>query len=200
MKLRLTVLSVLCMAALAGPARAQVAWDSPTLMAPRPVVGTGIFIMDAHRAGVGVMGTWRGSPQGLGLRLGIVDGRGDGVGVLGGVDMLASLATASSTFPLDISWFAGVGAGYDEWLLLSVPIGLTFGRTFGAPDMRFTPYLAPALLVDAHLGRDGAGESNELQLNLGIDLGFDLAFQPGWALRFGAGLADRSGLAVGIVF
>jgi hypothetical protein len=33
-----------------------------------------------------------------------------------------------------------------------------------------------------------------------VDLGFDVAFQPGWMIRFGAGLGDRGGIAVGIIF
>jgi hypothetical protein len=199
MRLRMVIPALMCAFTLAGEARAQVVWDSPILLSPRPVTGTGLYLMDPHGAGLGILGTWRGAPGGMGLRLGIADGS-DGIAVLGGIDMLAPLATVSPQFPLDISWFTGVGAGYNRWLVATVPLGLSIGRTFGAPDVRFTPYLAPALLVDAHLGRDAPGDRNQLRLGLGVDLGIDVAFQPGWMVRFGAGLGDHGGLAIGIVF
>jgi hypothetical protein len=198
MKLRALGLTVCCLVALAGDARAQVVWDAPSLLPPRAPAGTGIYLIDAHGGGLGVLGTWRGMTNGTGLRLGVSEGRGgDGIAVFGGLDFVSPLVTVSHEFPLDISWFAGVGAGYADWLVLSVPLGLTIGRTFGAPDVRFTPYLAPKIALDAHLGRE---PDNELDLNLAVDLGFDIQFPPGWAIRIGAGLGGRSGLAVGILF
>ncbi len=199
MKLRIAGLTVICIAALAGQARAQVVWDSPMLMAPRPAVGTGLYLIDAHRAGVGILGTMRQSPQGVGLRLGIVDGRGDGIGILGGVDVSGLLATVSPDFPFDVSWVAGIGAGFDDWLVISAPLGLSLGRTFTTPDATLTPYITPRLMLDANLGRDPPAR-NELRLAFALDLGFDVAFQPGWMIRFGAGLGDRGGLAIGLVF
>lgn len=200
MKIRMSGLTLLCMLALAGETRAQVVWDSPMLLSPRTAAGTGVYLIDAHRAGVGVLGTWRGTPQGLGFRIGIADGGSDGIAILAGVDMAAPLTTVSPDFPLDISWFSGIGAGYDDWLVLSVPLGLTIGRTFTAPEVRFTPYLVPRVVADAQLGRDPPDDRNELRLQLGVDLGLDLAFQPGWTIRFGAGLGDRRGLGIGIIF
>ena len=197
MKIRVFALTLCCLLGLAAEARAQVVWDSPSLIPPRAPAGTGILLIDAHRAGIGVVGTWRGTPRGTGLRLGIADG--DDIAVFGGLDFVSPLTTASPAFPLDISWFAGVGAGYDRWAVLSVPFGLAIGRTFGAPDVQFTPYLAPKLIADAHLGREPQND-NELELNFDVDLGFDVRFQPGWTLRLGAGLGSRSGLAIGVVF
>jgi hypothetical protein len=199
MKLRILGFTALCTLAVAADGRAQVVWDSPMLLPPRPVVGTGLYLMDPHGAGLGVLGTWRGVPGGMGLRLGIADGS-DGIAIMGGVDMVAPLVTVSPEFPLDISWFTGIGAGYDRWLVISVPLGLTIGRTVHAPDVRFTPYLAPALVADARLGRDSPRDRNELKLGLAMDLGIDVAFQPGWIVRFAAGIGDRHGLAIGIVF
>lgn len=201
MKLRTAGLAACCLLALTGEVRAQAAWDSPILLSPRPVAGTGVYLIDAHGAGLGVLGTWRGPGQRTGLRVGVTEGRGgDGIGILGGVDMMAPLATVSPDFPLDISWYTGVGAGYADWLVVSIPLGITMGRTFGDPQVRFTPYLAPRIVADVHLGRDPPAERNELDLNVGVDLGFDVMFQPGWTLRLGAGLGDRDGLAIGIIF
>jgi hypothetical protein len=200
MKLRVLGLTVCCMLAMAGEARAQVVWDSPTLIPPRAPAGTGIYLIDTHGARLGVLGTWRAVTNGTGFRLGVSEGRGgDGIAVFGGVDFVTPLVTVSPDFPLDISWFTGVGAGYADWLVISVPLGITLGRTVGAPDVRFTPYLAPKVIADVHLGR-GPGNDNELALNLDVDLGFDIQFPPGWMIRIGAGLGNRSGLAVGILF
>jgi hypothetical protein len=197
MRIRAAVITFCLALALAGEARAQVAWDSPILLPPRPEAGTGIYLLDAHRAGLGVLGTWRGPGQNIGLRLGIAEGRRDGVAILGGIDLVSALATAGPAFPLDISWFTGVGAGMDDWVLVTVPLGLSLGRTFHGDGVRFTPYLAPRLLLDGHFDR---GDRDGLELNLAIDLGFDLSFQPAWSLRFGASVGDRGGLAVGILF
>lgn len=199
MKLRMLGLALCCMLGLATEGRAQVVWDSPNLLPPRPQAGTGIYLIDAHRGGLGVLGTWRGSSSGVGLRLGIAEGRHDGIAILGGLDIVAPLFAASRDFPLDISWFGGVGAGYSNWMVISLPFGITLGRTFASPDTRFTPYIAPKVIGDLHLDR-GPGGDNDLELNLDVDLGFDVQFRAGWAIRFGAGLGDRSGIAVGIRF
>lgn len=199
MRTRTAAILACCFLVTAAEARAQVAWDSPLLLPPNPEAGTGIYLMDAHRAGIGVLGTWRGPGQGMGLRVGIADGLGDGIAVLGGVDLVGGLAAAGPGFPLDISWIAGIGAGYDNWFLLSVPVGLTVGRSFQAEGILFTPYLSPRLILDGAFG-DAPATAEGLDLNLAVDLGFDLAFQPGWTLRFGASMGDRGGLAVGVRF
>lgn len=199
MKIRAIGLTLFCLLALAADGRAQVVWDSPTLISPRAQAGTGIYLIDTHRGGLGVLGTWRGMTNGTGLRLGISEGAGDNIAVFGGADFVSPLMTVSPDFPLDISWFAGIGAGYSEWLVISVPLGITIGRTFGGPDVRFTPYLAPKVIADVHLGR-GPENDNELDLNLDVDLGFDIQFPPGWTVRLGAGLGNRGGLAIGLLF
>lgn len=201
MKLRAAAIMVLIMAGVTGEARAQVVWDSPLLLPPRPEAGTGIYLIDAHRAGIGVLGTWRQSPQGMGMRLGIAEGgAGSDVAVFGGVDLTGLVATVGADLPFDLAWLAGIGAGYDEWLVISAPVGLTLGRTFSTPEIRFTPHLAPRLALDLHLDRDEPDNGNALDLNFGVDLGLDLAFQPGWTIRLGASLGHRTGVGVGLLF
>jgi hypothetical protein len=197
MRTRAALIAAFAVFAMAGPARAQVAWDSPILLPPMPTAGTGIYLMEADGAGLGVLGTWRGGP-GLGFRLGIAEGRRDGVAVLGGADMVLPISRAGPGFPLDLSWFVGVGAGFDDWVLLSVPLGLSLGRTFVGDGVRFTPYVAPRVALDAQFGRDAPGD--DVGLGLAVDLGFDLGFQPGWAIHFGASMGDRGGMAVGVRF
>lgn len=199
MKIRVIGLTLFCLLGLAADGRAQVVWDSPILIPPRAQAGTGIYLIDTHRGGLGLLGTWRGMASGTGLRLGVSEGAGDNIAVFDGADFVRPPMTVSPDFPLDISGFAGIGAGYSEWLVVSVPLGITIGRTFGAPDVRFTPYLAPKVIADVHLGR-GPDDDNDLDLNLDVDLGFDVQFQPGWTIRLGAGLGNRSGLAIGLLF
>jgi hypothetical protein len=200
MKLRAMAIAFCCAFGMAADGWAQVAWDSPLLLPPNPEAGTGLYLIDAHRAGVGALGTWRGPGQGTGFRLGIADGRGDGIAIFGGIDMVAPLATASAAFPLDISWLIGAGAGYDRWLTVSVPLGLTLGRTIHGDGVRFTPYFSPRLNLDAQFARDPPRDRNSLDLGLAVDIGIDVAFQPTWTLRIGGSLGDRSGVAVGIQF
>jgi hypothetical protein len=201
MKLRTAAIAATFIAGLAGDARAQVVWDSPLFLAPRPEAGVGIYLIDAHKAGIGVLGTWRASPQDMGMRLGIAEGGGgDGIALFGGVDVTGLLATVGPDLPFDLAWLVGVGAGYDRWIVVSAPVGITLGRTFTAPEVRFTPYLAPRVALDLHLNRDPPGRRNALDLNFAADLGVDLVFQPGWTLRIGASLGHRGGVGVGILF
>jgi hypothetical protein len=62
----------------------------------------------------------------------------------------------------------------------------------------FNPYVAPRVVLDAWLGRDGPGD--DVSLDLSFDLGVDIAFDPGWAIRFAASVGDRSALAIGFSF
>jgi hypothetical protein len=197
MKLRAVGLALALFAVLAAEGRGQVVWDSPMLLPPLPSAEMGIYLVDPAGSGLGAMGTYRAVPGGMGLRLGIADAD-DGIALFGGLDVLFNLARVTPEFPVDISWFTGVGAGFSDWVVVSVPLGLTLGHTFVGPDVRLTPYAAPRLDLDAHLGDVPGG--SELSLRVGVDLGFDLAVQAGWMIRIGAGIGDRSGLAVGVVF
>jgi hypothetical protein len=202
MKLRAVAIAAVIMMGLAAEARAQVAWDSPLFLPPRPEAGTGIYLVDAHKAGIGVLGTWRGTPQGLGMRLGIADGRGPGGGIaiFGGADVSGLIATVGPELPFDMAWVAGAGVGYDRWLVVSIPGGLSLGRTFTTPEVRFTPYLTPRVALDAHLGRERVDGGSGLEMNFAVDLGVDLVFQPEWTLRVGASLGQRNGVGVGVRF
>jgi hypothetical protein len=181
---------------LAQPVQAQVAWDAPLLVSPGSPTGWGIYLVDPWPgSGIGALATWRaGGP--IGFRLGVAEGwRGD-LAVYGGIDMSGPLARHSSEFPLDVDWVTGAGVSVGESALISFPLGLSMGRVIRADGATFNPYFAPRARLDAWLGdprpRRGA------RLNLGVDLGVDLSFQPGWAIRFGATLGDPDAIAIGI--
>jgi hypothetical protein len=187
-----------------GAAHAQVAWDAPLLLPPRPGAGIGIYLVDASSGGLGVLGTWRPGDWNYGLRVGIAEAGGDAdLAVYGGLDYVSRLHSANSNFPLDVEWLAGVGASISDIVRLSVPVGLTAGHTFNASTAAFVPYLSPRIALDAWFGDEF---EDNLDIDFAVDLGVDLRFTRGGALagktiRFGGTIGgDRDGVGIGIVF
>jgi len=201
MRSKVMVLVLGLMLVSTGQAAAQVGWDSPLLLPPQPPRGLGIFLTEPAGGDLGVMLTWRGRPSGLGWRIGVAEQprfRDDDLAVFGGVDFARLLARASADFPLDAALVLGLGGSVGDDFLLSVPAGVTLGRTFTEEGVRFTPYVTPRIVLDAFFG-DAA---DDLDLNLAIDLGLDLWLQPKWAVRFGVTAANdgREAIAIGIIF
>lgn len=183
-----------------GPdrAQAQVAWETPLLVAPESPAGWGVFLVDPSPGeGVGVMTSWRGSsaPGGVGYRLGLAEDRGDDVSVFGGFDLSGLVASASRDFPVNMIWVMGAGLGVGDDVLLSFPLGLAFGRSVQTDEVWFNPYVAPRVTLDAWFG-----DGSDLDLGLSVDLGVDISFDPGWAIRFGGSIGDHEALAIGINF
>ena len=188
----------------ATPIRGQVAWDGPLMVAPNSPAGWGIYLVDPSPGpgdGIGVLTTWRGAaaPAGIGYRLGLAEGRGGGLAVYGGLDISGYLVRRSADFPMDMIWVTGGGLGVGDDILVSFPLGVSLGRDFEADGVWFNPYVSPRLVLDAWFG-DTRAPSNELQLGIALDLGVDLAFDPGWAIRFGGTVGDRGGVAIGMSF
>jgi hypothetical protein len=191
----------------AGRAQAQIAWESPMLIGPGAPGGLGLFLMEPWPGDdFAVMGTYRTSPVpvGLGFRLGLGEGWRDELAVFGGVDVAGSLLSATDDLPLDVVWFAGAGIGIGEDALLSFPVGLSVGVVFESEGVRFAPYVAPRVVLDACLGDEDervpfCGRGDNLELDLAADVGLDLSFSPDWMIRFAASLGDRESLAIGIV-
>jgi hypothetical protein len=185
-------------------AAAQVAWDAPYLGSPRTGAGLGLYLVDTAGGELGVMSTWQRSahPGALGWRLGIADGARDDVAVFGGLGVSGRWHRADAELPLDVGWVAGAGIGIGHHALVSLPAGVTAGRTFvGERQVRITPYLSPRLVLDGYVGGHAPGDGDDhLDLDLALDVGCDVAFGAGWVARFGATVGDREGLALGIVF
>lgn len=183
----------------AAPAQGQVAWDAPLLVSPDTPAGWGLFLTDpAPGNGIGVLTTWRsGGP--IGFRLGLGEDGRDDVTVYGGFDYSGRMVRYSEDFPMNIDWVLGAGLGVGDAVLLTFPLGVSIGRGFDAEGVWFNPYLAPRLVVDGWLGRDDP-PGDSLDLGFALDLGVDIAFDPGWAIRFGATVADRTALAIGFSF
>jgi hypothetical protein len=199
---KVAIVAAFAALASAGSLEAQVAWETPMLAAPRPPAGFGVYLADVAGGGLGVLGTYRGSSSanGLEFRFGIAEGGpGDDINGLFGVSLSGLLARESGDMPFDISWIAGAGVGFGDWALITIPVGVSFGHTFRGDGINITPYVTPRLHLDAAVG-DDIDNGDDTDLGLSVDLGFDLAMARGWVLRFGAGLGDHEGFALGIVF
>lgn len=184
---------------LATPAQAQIAWETPLLMPPRNVDGLGLYLMDVPGADIAAMLSWRSPGLGFGLRGGIADADDD-IGVFGGIDFSGDVHRASSDFPLDVDWVAGVGAGVSDNAVITVPLGLTLGKTFFAERAVLTPYFTPRVFLDAFLGDE---VDDELDMGFALDIGVDLQLSRSRGapvIRFGASLGDHEGVALGVVF
>lgn len=189
-------------AVVVGPAKAQVAWDAPLLVGPQTPPGWGVFLVDPeYEDGLGFFTTWRGGGP-VGFRIGIAEDGGDDLSIFGGVDFSSVIAQAGDTFPLNVAWVTGVGAGIGDDAVISFPLGISLGRAFQAETVIFSPYFTPRLVLDAFMGRDGRGRRGDDDVNLGLalDFGLDLAFDPGWTIRFALSGGDRDALAIGVSF
>ena len=200
---------------VAIPVRSQVTWDGPLLISPETPQGWSAFLVDpSEGSGIGFLGTWRGGGP-VGYRVGLAEAETHHhhhvddlhhdhheLSVFGGVDFSSRMVDASDDFPLHVSWVAGAGLGVGDDFIVSFPLGISLGRGFQAESVVFRPYLTPRLVLDAHFRQGHSDHHGEDDLNLGLalDFGLDIAFDPGWEVRFGVSLGERDALAIGASF
>jgi hypothetical protein len=185
------------------PGSSQVAWDGPFFVAPGSPAGLGVYLVDpAPGRGIGILSTWRGSaaPGGMGFRFGLAEDRSGDLSVYGGVDFSGQIIRHSNEIPIDIAWVSGGGLGIGDDLLISIPFGVALGRELETDGLRFNPYLAPRVVLDARFGDRNGSRESAMELRLAADLGFDVAFDPNWAIRFAASFGDRTALGIGVSF
>lgn len=197
------LLGVVAALAATGPAQAQIAWDSPIAVHPYQTPGWTVWVADTDRSDFAVLGQWRGATgeTDFGLRAGIGEDAFDDVAVFGGVDVTGPLLRQDDpSFGLD--WVAGGGFGVSDDVLLSIPFGIVAGWNIPLENATLQPHVGPRVILDAWIGDDdppGPGrDDDDLDLELAVDLGFDLAFDSGWTLRFAGTAGDREALAIGI--
>jgi hypothetical protein len=135
----------------------------------------------------------------LGYRIGLADDRLDEVAVFGGVDISGSLIAASDDIPVDVIWVTGGGMGIGDSFLLTVPLGISVSRAMEGGSIWLNPYATPRVLLDVRWGDDDL-MGDELDLELAVDLGLDVSFDPGWAVRFAGSVGARESLAIGFSF
>jgi hypothetical protein len=198
----LGALAVVAASAVATPAQAQVAWDSPMVLPPNTPDGIGIFLLDTDGGGIGVSAIWRSPIWNYGLRVGFAEGRADDrISIFGGLDFAGPISRANPDFPLDVDWVLGAGVAFERQVRIAAPLGLTTGHTFHAEGASFTPYLTPRVVLDAYIGDEGPPyRERGLHLNMAVDLGLDLRLQQGLLIRFAATAGQRNAVAIGLNF
>lgn len=185
----------------AGAGGAQVAWDSPLLVHPHAPHGWSFFLAETYPGDeIGVLGSWRTAPTpvGFGVRAGLGEGADGELALFGGVDASGGILERSGEIPLDLVWVLGGGLSVSDDILVSFPAALSAGWAIRAEDVVFHPYVGPRVVLDGWIGGRDRGEGDDLQLEATVDLGFDLEFAGGWVVRFGAALADREAIAIGL--
>ena len=194
MKHMLIAASLALSAAFAGQAEAQV--FTPTFLSPVPSNDFGAYVSD-WGGGLGVEGIWRRQSRGgsnLGLHAGYVD-LGDGSLTLG-LDMRNPVVLAGA--PIGLAFTVGGQAVIGDETFLGGQIGFTAGQALPAGGMTVTPYIHPRLAIAT--GFIGDGADSEFEVDVLADVGLDLDFASGVALRLGANLGDGANWGLGVAF
>ena len=192
----LIVLAAVAALSVAAGARAQ-AWDVPAFLPPQPGEDIGIYL--TTQGDFGIEGIWR--QQGnlnLGLRIGYVDFDNDGA-IIVGAETWGGLVRAGAEFPLDVTWTAGVGAGFNGGTLFEIPVGLSIGRTFMLSTVPVQVYGHPRLAVAVFSRND----DTETDLEGLFDLGADIRLSDDWKLRLGVtfgGINDDEAGGIGLAY
>lgn len=196
----------LFLALLAAPVRGQIAWETPRMLGPDTQGGLGVHWLQAESLpgdGEALLVTWQppGLPEGVFLRGGAGTGAGGETAGFGGIDVRSRIATAREGQPLDIAWIAGAGVGVGEYLLVTVPAGITAGHTWASGSVWFAPYVGVGLAMDYRRTLDSERDSfdDEFEVHPTADLGLDLSLDSGrrFILRAAASLGDRQAIALG---
>lgn len=178
--------------------KAQVAWEAPPLIAPGAPSGLSVLLWDAYPGDdLGVMALWRSAavPSGLGIRGGLAEQPGGDLAGMFGLDVSGSLGSLDEAGNAGVVWWAGAGLGIGDEVLVSLPVGITVGWRVSEDAVTFSPYVGGHVALDILTGPD-----DDLDLEGAVDLGVDLAFNSGFAVRFGASVGGREALAVGLRF
>jgi hypothetical protein len=194
MKHKLIAASLALGAVFAARAEAQV--FTPTFLSPVPSNDFGVYVSD-WRGGLGVEGIWRRQSRGgsnLGLHAGYVD-LGDGALTVG-LDMRNPVVLAGA--PIGLAFTVGGQAVIGDATSLGGQVGFTAGQALPAGGFTVTPYIHPRLALAT--GFIGDGADNEFEIDVLADVGVDLDFASGVALRLGANLGDGANWGLGVAF
>ena len=204
---RFTLLAAAVLALLPNAAQSQLAWETPRMLGPNSPGGLAVHWLQAETLpgdGEGIMATWQfpGLPEGVFLRGGAGTGANDESAAFGGIDVRTRIADSRAGQPLDIAWIAGAGVGVVDYLLATVPVGLTAGHTWASGSVWFSPYIGVGIAMDyrRELNDESDVPDDEFDVYPTADLGVDLSLDPGrrFVLRAAASLGDRQAIALGL--
>lgn len=182
---------------------AQFAPETPRLVSPHGSGGLGVHWLRAHTLPFddeAVLTTWAmpGLPTGMRLRGGVGRGAHDGNALFGGFDLQRPAWRGDASVPFAIDWQGGASASFGDYVVVSVPAGITGGMILGSGAITLAPYLTAGAVADLSLG-DLAPErafTVSPTLDAGLDVGFDRARRV--VLRLAAALGDRQAVSLGI--
>ena len=199
------ILTSLLVPALLAPAiaSAQLAPDSPRLVSPHGSSGLGVHWVRTETLpgddGALLM-TWAlpGLPDGIRLRGGVGRGVAGTNAFFGGIDVQAPLMRGTTSRPFDLDWQSGAGVSAGEYLLVTVPLGLSGSVSWTSGAVWIAPYATVGLAADLRLG--GAAPDREFQVSPAMDVGLDLAFDVNRrvVIRTAASLGDRQSISLGV--
>src|SRR5687768_15799977 len=202
---RSLAITVALSAAFTGSAFAQAGWDAPTFFRPRPMDDVGIygFKTDSDFLGdpTGIKLMWRQSGNlNLGVHAGTADLDDIGDAILLGGEFYGPLTGATASTGLIMSWGVGAGAVFGEnYVDLSIPVGVSIGMNLGTGGVSFLPYIHPRVSLDVS-SFDVAEDVEETDTNIGltIDVGVDVGLGERFILRAGGSFGDRDAFGAGL--
>lgn len=183
---------------ISPPAAAQN-WDSPTFFAPRSHDDVGLYLLKIEDFDdVGFAGIWRQSGN---INLGLRAGRAAGdLGWLVGVELYGPLNVFGPASTVLASWMVGGGAVFDDFTLLRIPVGVSFGLDLGSGGVAITPYVHPRVAFDLFTEGEGRNEDTETEFNVDVDIGADIALGDSFVLRGGFTIGDLNNFGVGLAY
>jgi hypothetical protein len=199
---RIAVMLGTALLAWSPAASAQVMWDTPSFLGPRPADDIGVYAFRPEQVGGaggdwGFLAIWRQSGNiNLGVRAGI-GGQSGAREVLVGAELIQPLALFGPASPLELAGTLGIGATLNSVTALRVPVGITAGFTIPLGTMVLTPFVHPRLAFDLFAFDVDGQEETETEFNVPVDLGAELQIGESIILRFGAALDDRTVLGLG---
>jgi hypothetical protein len=193
------------LALVSAAAGAQVAPETPRLVSPHGSGGVGVHWLRAHTLpfdDTALLVTWAapGLPAGMRLRGGVGRGAHDGNAFFGGFDLQRRAWRGDASLPFALDWQGGAGASVGDFVVVTVPAGITGGMTFGPGALTLAPYLTAGAVAELRFGDLAPARKFEIgpSLDAGVDLGFDRARRV--VLRLAASLGDRQALSAGLGF
>lgn len=192
MKIRILVL-MLGGLLTASSARAQ-AWDAPAFLPPRAGDDIGLYLTDS--GDFGIEGIWRQTGNlNLGLRLGYIDTRGDGI-ILVGAETWDLLVAAGDALPVDVAWTLGAGAAFNGGTTFEVPLGLNVGLPLDLDPFRLQLYAHPRLGLFAV----SVADETDLDLDALLDLGVEAVLNQNLKLRLAGTFSGSDAFGIGLAY
>jgi hypothetical protein len=184
---------------------AQLAPDTPRLLSPHGSGGLAVHFLRAGTLpgdGDALLATWTMPrlPDGLRFRGGAGRGATGTDAMFGGVDFQSPLLRATRDLPIDLDWQTGAGLSVGDYILLTVPVGLTGGVSWTSGAVWFAPYLTAGIAADLPIGDSAPDRGFDVSPSLDIGFNLSLDIERRFVLRTAASLGDRQAVSVGLAF